>query len=132
VIGGTIDAERAGESIKALRDSLDDLRKGDHFAEDFVRARRRILTGLLDESTVTGELAQRLSTISLYNLDTKYYNTLLQQVAAVSLAQVRALLAHEVDPANEVVVVLADKAHLDRTFAEAGLKDVKIVEPEYK
>ena len=132
VIGGTIDAERAGESIKALRESFDMLRKGEHFDEDFVRARRKILSTLLAESTVTTELAGRLTQIETYGLQPGYYNTLLQQVAAVSPAQVRALLAHELDPNNEVIVALGDKAHLDKTFAEAGIKDVKIVEPEYK
>jgi zinc protease len=132
IVGGTIDAERAGETIKALREALDDLRAGNKFDEDFVRARRKILSGMLAESTVTTEIATRLASIALYNLDNNYYNTMLQQVAAVSTAQVKALLKRELDPNNEVLVVLGDKAHLDKTFADAGIKDVKIVEPEYK
>jgi zinc protease len=132
IIGGTIDAERAGESVKALRDSFDALRKGEQFDEHFVRARRKILSQLTAESTVTTELAMRLGQIELYGLQPGFYNTMLQQVAAVSPAQVRALLARELDPANEVVVMLGDAAHLDKTFAGAGIKDVKLVEPEYK
>ncbi|HEU0030774.1 MAG TPA: pitrilysin family protein [Kofleriaceae bacterium] len=131
-IGGTVDAERAGESIRAMREGLEMLRKGEGFDVDFVRARRKIISRLLSESTVTSELAQRLGFISQYNLDTKYFNTLLQQVAAVSPAQMRALIKTELDPNREVIVVLGDKKHLDRTFADAGLKDVKLVEPEYK
>jgi zinc protease len=130
-VGGTIDAERAGESIKALRENLDALRAGDHFDEDFVRARRRILSSLLGTSTVTHELAFRLGLISIFGLNPNHYNTLIQQIAAASPAQVKALIKSELDPNNEVVVVLGDKAHLDKTFADAGLKDVKIVEPEY-
>jgi predicted Zn-dependent peptidase len=132
VVGGTIDAERAGESIKALRDSLDALRKGDHFDEDFVRARRKLLTGLLSESTVTAELAARLGTIAMYGLDANFYNTLLQQIAAVSPAQVKALIQHELDPNNEIIVMLGDKDHVNKTFKDAGITDVKIVEPDYK
>lgn len=131
-IGGTIDAERAGETLKALRETLDDLRKGNHFDEDFVRARRQIISRLLNESTVTSDLAFSLARNALYGLDASFSNTMLQQVAAVSPAQIKALLAHELDPSNEVLVVLGDKAHLEKTFADAGLKDVKIVEPEYK
>jgi zinc protease len=132
-LGGTMDAERAGESIKAIRDGLDDLRKGDAgFDVDFVRARRSLISKLLGESTVTAELAARLGFISEYNLDGKYYNTLLQEIAAVSPAQIRALIKTELDPNNEVVVVLGDKAHVEKTFADAGIKDVKIIEPEYK
>ena len=70
--------------------------------------------------------------VEQYGLSPSFYNTLLQQVAAVSPAQVKALLKNELNPNNEVVVVLADKAHLDKTFADAGITDVKIVEPEYK
>jgi predicted Zn-dependent peptidase len=81
---------------------------------------------------VTAELAGRLGQVELYGLDTNFYNTLLQQIAAVSPAQVKALLAHEIDPNNEVIVVLGDKAHLDKAFADAGITDVKIVDPEYK
>jgi predicted Zn-dependent peptidase len=132
IVGGTIDAERAGESIKALRESIDGLRKGDHFDEDFVRARRKLLTQLLSESTVTTELASRLGTIAMYGLDSKYYNTLLQQIAAVSPAQVRALVAQELDPSKEIIVMLGDKDHVDRAFKGAGITDVKIIEPEYK
>ena len=132
VIGGTIDAERAGESIKALRESLDALRAGERFDEDFVRARRKLLQGLLSESTVTAELASRLGTIATYNLDPNYYNTLIQQIAAVSPAQVKALIKQELDPANEIIVVLADKGHVDKTFKDAGITDVKIIEPDYK
>jgi predicted Zn-dependent peptidase len=133
VIGGTIDAERAGESIKALRDSLDDMRKGDaEFDEDFVRARRRLIGKLMGESTVTAEIAMRLGFIAQYGLPGNYYNTLLQQIAAVSPAQIRALINSELAPANEIIVALGDKAHLDKTFADAGITDVKIVELEYK
>jgi len=131
-IGGTIDAERAGESIKALREGIEQLRKGDHFDEDFVRARRKIITTMLGESTVTTDLAAQLGTIATYGLDPKWSNTMLQQVAAVSTAQVKALLATELNPNNEIIVLLGDREHVDRTFAEVGIKDVKIVEPDYK
>jgi hypothetical protein len=30
------------------------------------------------------------------------------------------------------VVLLGDKAHLDKAFADAGIKDVKIIDPDYK
>jgi len=131
-IGGTIDAERVGESIKAIRDGIDQLRSNETFDVDFVKARRKLVSRLLGESTVTSELAQRLGFIAQYGLDTKYYNTMLQQIAAASPAQLRALLKQELDPKNEIIVILGDKPHLDKAFADAGIKDVKIVEPELK
>lgn len=132
IAGGGVDAERAGESIKAIQDGLEMLRKGEHFDDDFVRARRKVLSGLLGVSTVTSELADRLAYVSTYGLQPSYYNTLLQQVAAVSTAQIHALIAQELDPSREVLVLLGDRPHLEKAFADAGLKDVKIIEPDYK
>ena len=97
-----------------------------------MRARRKLISTLLGESTVTRELAQRLSFIAQYGLDSNYYNTLLQQIAAVSPAQVRALIKHELDPNNEVDRRPRRQGAPRQMFAEAGIKDVKIVEPEYK
>lgn len=131
-LGGAVDAPRAGESLKAMRDGLDELRKGDKFDVAFVRARRAIIQKLLGESTISSELANRLALIAKYRLDPNYYNSLLQQVAAVSLAQVKALLASELDPKNEVVVLLGDRGSVSKAFADAGITDVKLVEPEYK
>lgn len=132
-MGGTVDALRAGESIRAMRDGVQMLRTGgDQFNIDFVRARRKTISELLGMSTVTGELAANLSYISIFNLPATYYNTYLQQVAAVSPAQVRALIAKELDPNNEVIVVQGSRAQLDAAFRDAGITDVKIIEPDYK
>ena len=68
----------------------------------------------------------------MFGLDINYYNTKLQQVAAVAPAQVKALMKSELDPNNEIIVVLGDRAHVEKTFTDAGIKDVKFVEPDYK
>lgn len=132
-MGGTVDAERAGESLKAMRDGIQMLRDGgDQWDIDFVRARRGLIQNLLGESTVSGELVQRLATIELFGLAPTFYNTLLQTIAAVSPAQVKALIARELDPSKEIVVLVADRPTLEKAFADAGITDFKIVEPDYK
>ena len=131
-LGGAVDAPRTGEAIKAMRDGLDSLRKGTDFDVAFVRSRRKVIQQLLGESTMSAELAGRLGQIARYHLDPGYYNSLLQQVAAVSLAQIKDLIAGELDPSNEVVVLLGDRASLTKAFADAGIQDVKLIEPEYK
>ncbi len=132
-IGGTVDAPRAGESIAAMRAGMEMLRQGgEQFDIDFVRARRKILSNLLGESTVTGELAQRLAFIATHGLQSNYYNTLLQQVAAASPAQLRAIIQKELDPNNEVIVLLGSRPQLEKAFTDAGIKDVKLVEPDLK
>ncbi len=132
-MGGTVDATRAGESLKAMRDGIDSLRQGgEQFDIDFVRARRSLIQNLLGESTVSAELAGRLGTIARFNLQPDNYDTLLKMIAAVSTAQIRALIQRELDPAREVVVTLADRATVEKAFVDAGMTNVKIVEPTYK
>jgi len=132
-MGGTVDAERAGEALKAMRDGIQMLRDGgDQWDIDFVRARRALIQNLLGESTVSSELAGRLAKISEFGLDPDFYNKLLQTIAAVSPAQIKALIKRELDPAREIVVTQADRPTLEKAFQEAGLSDVRIVEPDYK
>jgi zinc protease len=133
LLGGQVDGERGGEAITAMRAGIDELRKpGDQWNVDFVRARRKQIQRLLGVSTVSSELASRLSTIAWFGLKPDYYSTLLKLVAAVSPAEVKGLIARELDPQKEIIVVEGDQAHLDQAFKDAGLSDVKIVVPQYK
>ena len=130
-IGGRVDAKRAGESLAVIRASIDDLRRGYRgFDTDFARARRKVVQGLLGQSTVSLEVALRLSTISRHQLSPDYYDRLLEQVAAVTPAQVEALIAQELRPDREVIVGMADRETLTGAFRQAGLENVKLVEPK--
>jgi len=132
LMGGTVDAPRAGESFKAMRDGIEKLRQGDGFDIDFVRARRKLIEDLLGQATVSSELTVRLGRIARFNLPADYYEQLIKQIAAVSPAQVKMLIAKELDPKNEVVVCMADRPTLEKAFADAGIDQVKIVEPDYR
>ncbi|MEZ4399310.1 MAG: pitrilysin family protein [Kofleriaceae bacterium] len=131
-MGGNVDAPRAGEAIKAMRDGVEMLRAGTTFDIDFVRARRSLIEDLLGQSTVSRELAMRLGTIARYGLKAGYYKELVKQIAAVSPAQVRMLLKQELDGKGEVVVCMGDRPSLEKAFADAGIDQVKLIEPDYK
>ncbi len=131
-MGGDVDAPRAGESLKAMRDGIESLRQGVNFDADFVRARRALIEDLLGQSTVSSQMTQRLGVMARFNLAPDYYEQLIKQIAASSPAQVKALIKTDLDPKNEVVVCLADRPTLEKAFREAGLEQVKIVEPDYR
>jgi zinc protease len=141
-MGGNIDTPRTGESLKAMRAGVAILQhvaagnatqeETDQFMIDFVRARRKLIQELLGVSTVSGELSTRLGYIASHDLPANYYNQLLQRVAAMSPAQVKALIAAELKPEDEIIVTKGTREGIEKTFAEAGITKVKIVEPEYK
>ncbi len=129
-MGAGVDAARAGESLKAMRDKVDSLRRGDNFDRTFALARRAVLKRLLSDSTQTGALAAKLGGIAVFGLGPDYYDTLAKYVAAASPAQIKALIDSELDPKNEVVVCMADKKTLDKAFKQAGITSVTYEEPK--
>jgi predicted Zn-dependent peptidase len=131
-LGGAVDAQRAGEAIRAMRDGIDALRNGTDFEIMFARARRKVVDRLLGESTVSAMLASQLGEIARFDLEPGYYTTLLRHAAALSTAEVKALLARELDPSAEVVVLLGDRAAVTRASTDAGLGSVELVEPDDK
>jgi predicted Zn-dependent peptidase len=130
-LGGTIDAPRAGEAIRAMREGVDALRRGSDFDVLFVRARRKVVQDLFGGSTQSSELANRLGLIARFGLDPSYQTALLRQTAALSTAQVKNILARELAPESEVVVALGDRVAVTRAFADAGITDARLVEPSY-
>jgi len=131
-LGGAVDAPRAGEALRAMRTGIDALRTGTDFDAIFVRARRKVVRNLLAGSTVSSELAFRLGQIARFGLDPSYDQDLLRQVAALSPAQVHQLIARELDPRTEVIVLLGARAAVTRAFADAGITDAKLVVPDIK
>jgi hypothetical protein len=65
-------------------------------------------------------------------LDPGYYTTLLGHAAVLSTAEVKALLARELDPGMEVVVLLGERTAVMTAFSDAGLVDVELVEAKGK
>jgi hypothetical protein len=57
---------------------------------------------------------------------------LLRNAAALTPAEVKQLIARELDPKTEVIVLLGDRAAVTRAFADAGITDAKLVVPETK
>jgi zinc protease len=126
----TIDAPRAGESLKAMRDKIDGLRRGDDFDRDFVIARRAVLKRLIGQSSDTQSLVSRLATMATFGLSPDHYDKLTAMVAAVSPAMVKAVISAELKPETEVVIGKGNRPVLEKAFAEAGLPAVDFVEPK--
>lgn len=127
-LGGAVDPQRAGAALRAMREGVQALRDGIDFDVTFARARRKVVERLLGESMVSATLASQLGEIARFGLDPGYYTTLLRHAAVLSTAEVKALLARELDPSTEVVVLLGERAAVTKAFGDAGLADVELVE----
>ena len=123
-MGGRVDADKATESLRAMRAGIDGLRTGDKLEEDFVRSRQVVLHDLLTRKNDSGTLADQLATIAMYDLPPDYFEKLIRQVAALSPAQVRALIAAELPPEKEVIAARGPRAAMKKAFAENGITEV--------
>jgi zinc protease len=122
-ISGPVDAARAGEALKAMRDGVDAMRHGDHVVEDFVRARRDVLRKLVADSTDSGRLAARLLVTSRHGLPPSFDEELIQKVAALTPREIMAVLA-DVRPEAEVVALLGAKKFVEKAYQDAGITGV--------
>lgn len=130
-MGGQVDATRAGESLAVMRANINLLRQGyPGFDADFVRTRRKLIQTMLGRSTVSLNVAGRLTIIERHGLGVDYFDRLLEQVASVTPAQVKELIAAELRPETEVVVCMADRATLESAFRQAHLDNARLVELE--
>lgn len=130
VMGGMVDAARAGEALAAMREGVASLRRGENFLEDFVRARREVYQQLLTNTTVSSAVGRKLARGARYNLPLGFYSQLLKQVAVMSPAQVKALIAQELAPAGEVVVALGGKSDVTTMFAAAKIDTPTVITVE--
>lgn len=131
-VGGAVDSARAGESLKFMRDKLQELRAGVDFNQYFVTARQKILKSLLAESTESYSLAGRLTAIASFSLPPDHVDNLARAVATMTPEQVKKIMATELDPAKEIIVNMADRQTLEASFGEAGIDGFRIVDPLIK
>jgi len=129
-LGGSFDSMRVGESLAAMRKEIDALRNGADFNVGFAKARRALLKQQMTESGETYALAGRLGFLAKYGLPADAYDRLSEAVATLTPDKVRAVMLDDLKPGNEVVGIFADKATLEKSFAEAGIENPTIIEPE--
>lgn len=122
-----VDAARAGEALTALRNEIARLRGGD-FATAFVRARRAVLQQMMATALDSDNVADKLELMATHGLPGDYHDRLAQQVAALRIGDVRALIAAEMPAEREVVAAFGQRASIDAMYQAAGIQGVRYVE----
>jgi predicted Zn-dependent peptidase len=117
VVSAEIDSRRVPEALAAMRADLAALRGGGLTAEQFVRARIRVMRRLTDDPTSTAELAARLEEAALLEPPLVPGDELARRVGAVVFADVQRLVATELAADHEIVAVGGPKATIEAAFA---------------
>jgi predicted Zn-dependent peptidase len=127
-IAGAVDAERGGAALADIRRAIDELRRGEGFLEDFVRARREALEETVINANDSLSLASRLALIARFDLPPTFFDDHVAALAALTPQNVLALARRELDPALQVLVVEGERAAIEAAFAGAKIASDRMVE----
>jgi zinc protease len=125
MVGAEIDPARAAAAVAELRAGIEALRRGDDFREDFVRARRAVVTRMLLGSGGSGEIALGLAAMAIRGKPVGYGLELLRRIAAARPEDVRRVVERELAPGDEVIVLRGPREAIADAFARAGIGDVE-------
>jgi zinc protease len=122
VVSGDVDRRRAGDALKAVLAAIDELRAGGgSFAADFALARRGLAAQYASATNSAASTASELSTALVHGLGTRYASTLVDAIARLKPADVKALLDRELRPNRRSIVLHGPKAAVDRAMTAAGV-----------
>jgi predicted Zn-dependent peptidase len=124
--GAELAPARAGEALAAMRDAIASLRRDAGFDAEFARARRWVLRASLAVSGESREWALGLARHALLGGDGGGGSA--ARIQRLAPEDVRRLLAEELGPEREIVVLRGPRAAVEKAFARAGVKGARIVD----
>jgi zinc protease len=99
------------KELNAIRDTVP--------AAELLKTRRYLQLGLPADFETTQQIATALVPVALYNLPLDYYNNYVQNIEAVTQADVQRVAREYIDPRSLAIVIVGD-----RKTIESGLKAV--------
>jgi zinc protease len=103
------------KELRAIRETVPD--------EELAKAKRYLQLQLPGEFETTGDIASQLIPVVVHGLPLDYYNTYVQRIEDVTVADVQRVAQRYVDPTKFAVVVVGD-----RKAIEAGLRALNLGE----
>jgi len=90
-------------------------------ASELSKAKRYMQLGLPSDFETTQQIAQALIPVALYSLPLDYYNNYVQNVEAVTQADVQRVARQYINPGSLAIVIVGDRKNI-----EQGLKAINV------
>jgi predicted Zn-dependent peptidase len=108
VLGGSVKSDRTGEAIRDLLEELRRLREEPVSAEELEDARNAIVLGMPAGFATAGGIAGRLAELVVHGLPDDHWNRYVDQVRAVTAADLRRVAGRILDPSRMTLVLVGD------------------------
>lgn len=126
-VSGSVDPQRAGEALTAMREAMLGLRDHGPEAEEFVRARARVLERLLAMAADSDSVADALQFAAEHGVDVDYSRALAEEVAALTLESMTPLRAH-LAPERETIMIVGPAETIQSMYRQAGITGARLLE----
>jgi predicted Zn-dependent peptidase len=132
-VEGDLEPARAAKAATAIVSELEALRTGaGALAEDFVRARRRVLAHALADAAGVLAVADELESAARRGLPVDYIDQLALAISKVTPAEVAAVAAADLDPRRRVVSVTATPERVDALMTVLGATEPKVFDKKHR
>lgn len=126
-IEGQLDPARAGEALALVHAKLDAMRRGDDLAADFIYARRAVARRWLAQLSSLEAAAYQLAFAARTGLAPDVFSELAPRVAALLLSDVQSVIARDLAPEREVIMIGGPRQAVDAAYAAIGVTEVRYV-----
>jgi predicted Zn-dependent peptidase len=106
--GAGVQTDKTSESLKEFFKELDGI-TAPISADELTKAKNYLALGFPSDFETIGDLAARLEELAVYRLPDTYYNQYVQNIQAVTAAQVQKAAATYIQPGKFAVVVAGDR-----------------------
>jgi zinc protease len=128
-----LDPERAAKAATAIVSELEVLRaKAGELAEDFVRARRRVLATVLADAAGVTAVADELEYVARRGLPVDHIDQLALAISKVTLADIATVAAADFDPRRRVVSVTATPERVEALMRVLGATEPRIFTKKHR
>ncbi len=93
------------KQLRAIRDTIP--------ATELNKTKRYLQLELPSEFETTGDIAMRLSNVALYGLPLDYYNHVVDDIGAVTQAEVQQVAEKYIDPSHLTVLIVGDRKSIE-------------------
>ena len=126
-ISASVDRQRASEAYRAMVATLEQVRQGKSVAA-FVRARRKVLRGLLADSIDSQSVAEDLELFAARGINSDFWVTMARKVAKMRMSDLTDIVAEDLAPERMITVVEGDAEAMKGVFDSLGVTDYAVIE----
>ncbi len=121
IVRGTVNQDKSQAALKLILMNLEELRMGIDIRDDFSRARRKVLRSALADTANATSIANQFVTQITYDLPNDYEDRFASTIAKLTLEEVTARLATDLNQKNEVLIIRSEKKNGKQMFDSMNL-----------